>query len=132
MSDHDHDIKSHIRTYMIIGAALFIGTILTVAVSYVDFGSHAINVAVGLIIATVKASLVALFFMHLIDDKTAIYLLLSCAFFFFVGLMGLTIWADQNPPNKTRNLQHDPMVEVTNDSQHPSTAPDSHSEPAHH
>lgn len=109
-ADHDHDIKSHIRTYMIIGAALFLGTVLTVAVSYVDFGSHSMNIAIGLIIATVKASLVALFFMHLINEKTAIYLLIGCAFFFFVGLMGLTIWADKNPPAKTINLQHEEKV----------------------
>jgi caa(3)-type oxidase subunit IV len=117
-ADHDHDIKSHIRTYLIIGAALFVGTILTVAVSYVDFGSHAINVAVGLLIATVKASLVALFFMHLISEKTAIYLLIGSAFFFFVGLMGLTIWADKNPPNRTQNLQLEQKVAVTEGHSH--------------
>lgn len=112
-ADHDHDIKSHIRTYMIIGGALVIGTILTVAVSYVDFGSHAMNVGIGLLIATVKASLVALFFMHLISEKQAIYLFLASAFFFFAGLMGLTLWANADPPKRTQDLQaiHKVVVE---------------------
>lgn len=104
-ADHDHDIKSHVRTYMMIGGALVIGTIITVAVSYVDFGSHTMNIAVGLLIATVKASLVALFFMHLISEKTAIYLFLASSFFFFAGMMGLILWNNYDPPNQTIDLQ---------------------------
>lgn len=48
-------------------AALMVLTVLTVAVSYFDFG--AVNLFVALGVATIKATLVALFFMHLRYDK---------------------------------------------------------------
>jgi cytochrome c oxidase subunit 4 len=47
--------------------ALIALTLLTVAASYVDFGE--MNLVVALAIAVVKASLVVLFFMHLVWDK---------------------------------------------------------------
>ena len=53
------------KMYLAVFFALMIGTILTVYVALnVDLGRPG-NIAVGLLIAAVKASLVALFFMHL-------------------------------------------------------------------
>jgi caa(3)-type oxidase subunit IV len=59
MSSEDHS-----KTYLNVLAALAVGTALTVAVSLKDFG-HWGNITVGLLIATIKASLVVMFFMHL-------------------------------------------------------------------
>lgn len=59
MSSEDHS-----KTYLNVLAALAVGTALTVAVSLKDFG-HWGNIAIGLLIATIKASLVVMFFMHL-------------------------------------------------------------------
>ncbi len=56
--------EDHSKTYVNVLAALAVGTALTVAASHVHFG-HWGNVAVGLLIATVKASLVVMFFMHM-------------------------------------------------------------------
>ena len=53
----------------------------------------AVNVAVALFIATVKAFLVAGYFMHLISEKKMIYGILVATVFFFAGLMFLTVWA---------------------------------------
>lgn len=55
------------RTYFFILLALLALTVVTVSVSYVDFGN--MNTVVALIIASIKASLVALFFMHLRHEK---------------------------------------------------------------
>ncbi|MGJ5819285.1 cytochrome C oxidase subunit IV family protein [Paludibaculum fermentans] len=55
------------KTYGAVLLGLLVLTIITVQASYVDFGS--MNTVVALIIATIKASLVALFFMHLRHDK---------------------------------------------------------------
>jgi len=101
MSDHSTDISKHIRGYMIVGGTLLIGTILTVLASYVDLGHHW-NIVLALIIATVKASLVALFFMHLISERQMIYVVLAFTAIFLVGLMFLTIgsYADF-PPHTT-------------------------------
>ena len=60
--------------------ALLALTALTVAVSYVDFGALNLLVAIG--VATVKASLVALYFMHLRYDSpfNAVVFLIGVAF----------------------------------------------------
>jgi cytochrome c oxidase subunit 4 len=103
MSDHSGDISKHIRGYMIVGGTLLIGTILTVLASYVDLG-HNWNIVLALIIATVKASLVGLFFMHLISERQMIYIVLAFTAFFLTGLMFLTIgsFGDFPPMTTTR------------------------------
>ena len=99
MSDHS-DVAKHVRGYLIIGATLIIGTVLTVLASYIDLGHHW-NVVLALVIATAKASLVALFFMHLISEKQMIYTVLAFTAFFFVGLMFITIAAYNDFPALT-------------------------------
>ena len=100
MSDHSEDISKHVRGYLIIGGTLIIGTVLTVLASQIDLG-HSMNIVLALIIATVKASLVALYFMHLISEKQLIYTVLAFTAFFFVGLMFLTLGAYADPPATT-------------------------------
>jgi cytochrome c oxidase subunit IV len=104
MSDHSspEQLKKDIRVYMFVFGALLVGTILTVWVSYIDLGRIWVNIAVALLIATVKASLVAGFFMHLISEKKAIYATLATTAFFFVALMALTLWSMHDFPNFTR------------------------------
>ena len=89
MSD-SHDIQKHIKVYYAVFAALAILTVVTVAVSYIHFGVLA-AVAVALAIAIVKGSLVALFFMHLSNERRWIYgtLVLTAVFFFAVLLLPL-------------------------------------------
>jgi cytochrome c oxidase subunit 4 len=99
MSDHS-DVSKHIRGYLIIGGTLILGTVLTVLASYIDLGHHW-NIVLALIIATVKASLVALFFMHLISEKQMIYTVLGFTAFFFLGLMFITIAAYNDFPALT-------------------------------
>jgi cytochrome c oxidase subunit IV len=58
-----HETGGTRRIYFTVYVALVILTIVTVLVSYVHLG--VMNVVVALLIASAKASLVALFFMHL-------------------------------------------------------------------
>jgi cytochrome c oxidase subunit 4 len=60
-------------------AALLVLTVVTVAVTYVDLGP--LNLVVALAIATVKATLVLLYFMHLRWDRpfNAVVLITSLA-----------------------------------------------------
>lgn len=70
MSSSAHSIKDHItpfRVYYGVAAALLVLTFLTVYVAGIDFGPW--NMVVAMIIAVVKASLVCLFFMHLLYDN---------------------------------------------------------------
>lgn len=64
--DHVPNITP-LRTYLLAWGALMVLTVITVAVSYVDFGAFDIVVALG--VAAMKAAVVALVFMHLWDDS---------------------------------------------------------------
>ena len=80
------EIKKSVRTYIVIFAALAALTVLTVAVSYLDVTTN-MAVGIALLIACVKGSLVAMFFMHLLDERKAIYWILILTVVFFVVLM---------------------------------------------
>jgi cytochrome c oxidase subunit IV len=64
------DISAY-KTYIKTFAALVALTVLTWQVSTIDLGMA--NVVVALAIASIKASLVALFFMHLKDEKVVVW-----------------------------------------------------------
>ncbi len=70
------EIDKHVRTYVMVFAALLVLTGVTVAVSYLHLEVHQ-AIAVALVIATFKASLVALFFMHLISERQVILWILA-------------------------------------------------------
>jgi cytochrome c oxidase subunit 4 len=103
MSDaHSHaDIKKHIRVYIVIFIALLIGTFVTVALYSIHFENFAVTVAIALLVAPIKASLVAGFFMHLISEKKAIYAMLAATIFFFASMMYLTVWSRDQMPRGT-------------------------------
>ena len=63
MGEHA-DVSKHVKLYLCVFAALAAGTVLTVAAAQLPV-SHTVGVAIALGIATVKASLVELIFMHL-------------------------------------------------------------------
>ena len=80
------DIRSHVRTYMLVFGTLMALTVITVAVSYLHL-PIAMAIVVALIVATVKGSLVALFFMHLISERKLVYYVLALTVIFFIFLM---------------------------------------------
>lgn len=83
-------ILQHSRPYFIVGGILFVFTVLTVAISYVHFGSHAANIAIGLAVASFKAACVAAIFMHLNHEKRLIYVVLFFTVIFAVACVYLT------------------------------------------
>lgn len=88
-SEADH-VREHVRVYLMVFAALGVLTIVTVAISYLDLRtSYAITIAV--IVASVKASLVAAYFMHLVSEEKVIYYLLLLCAAFFAALMFLPL-----------------------------------------
>jgi cytochrome c oxidase subunit 4 len=95
MSDHAVDIDRHVRTYITVFVALMVLTIVTVAVSYLDLPVAA-AVTVALVVATVKGSLVACYFMHLISEKKLIYAVLVLTAVFFVALLALPVFTHSN------------------------------------
>src|SRR3990170_1661792 len=90
-SDHAADIDKHVRVYIIVFVALMALTLVTVAVSYLDL-STPMAIALALFIATIKGSLVACYFMHLISEKKLIYAVLVITVIKFVVLLALPIF----------------------------------------
>ena len=101
MADSPEALQKSLRLYKLIGGVLFVGTVVTVMVAtipWLDFGDHgfdAIDMIIGLLIATVKATLVAAIFMHLNHEKSMIYWLFGFGLFFAAAmavLIGLAKW----------------------------------------
>jgi cytochrome c oxidase subunit 4 len=82
------DIKGHMGKYYVVFVALLCLTAVTVGVSYLKL-ERPMAITIALIIASVKAGLVASVFMHLIDEKKVIYavLLITALFFALVLLL---------------------------------------------
>ncbi len=97
MADSPEEIQKHMKAYTLVGAALLVFTVITVVVSWVDFGSTVVNVFIGLAIATFKAGLVAAIFMHLNHERPMIYRILVFTCFFAAGGMLLFILALKDP-----------------------------------
>lgn len=89
---HDSDGHAHVaipRVLVTTWLCLMVLTIVTVAVTYVDLGSA--NIWVALMIASVKASIVALYFMHLRYGHPFHALALGAAVLFVALFIGITI-----------------------------------------
>lgn len=89
--------KKHIQGYIVVFVALMALTVVTVAVSYLHFPIHT-AIIIALIIATIKGSLVACYFMHLISERKVIYAILIIAALFILGLPFLTMLAFHDVP----------------------------------
>ncbi len=87
---HDNSpeaIKKEVRRYLTVLAALAALTIITVAISHLHLQTWQ-AIALGLTVATIKGSLVAAFFMHLISERKLIFTVLAFTAFFF----GMLLW----------------------------------------
>ena len=90
MTHSPEEIRKQIRGYWIVGATLYVFTIITVLATRME-SSIPIAIATALIIASIKGTLVSLFFMHLISEKQMIYWALALTTVFFVVLMALPV-----------------------------------------
>ena len=95
--DHGHAAHDmHLGLYLGVGTFLLVATIVTVFLSYVDFGSRGRNIIIAMIVATVKVGFVGAVFMHLKGEKKTIWRPLFFTAFFVLGLFLLTYlhWSD--------------------------------------
>jgi cytochrome c oxidase subunit IV len=94
-SDHAADIDRHVKVYITVLVALMVLTIVTVAISRLEL-SVPVAVTVALIVATIKGSLVACYFMHLVSEKKLIYAVLLLTAAFFIALLALPVITHSN------------------------------------
>jgi len=78
-----------VRVYITIFAVLLIGTALTVVAAFVDFPWR-FNTIVALTIATIKATFVVLYFMHVRYSTRLIWVIFAAALFWMAILFALT------------------------------------------
>lgn len=88
MSEHSEHIVSP-AVYVIIFLALLIGTGLTVWAAFQNFGPFNIVIALG--IASMKATLVVLYFMHARYSPRRTQLVIVCAVFWLAIMLALTL-----------------------------------------
>jgi cytochrome c oxidase subunit 4 len=86
MSEHPSEHISSLGSALGIWLCLLAGTTLTVAAAFVDLGPF--NTVVALAIATIKATLVVLFYMHVkyTHEKLTGLVIVSAIFWLFILL----------------------------------------------
>ena len=77
------------RTYYGVFATLIVLTLVTVGASFLELGAW--HTTVGVLIGVVKATLVGLFFMHLLHSSKASWLAVLAGLFWLAILMVLTL-----------------------------------------
>jgi cytochrome c oxidase subunit 4 len=85
------EIRKEVRKYLIVFFVLACLTVVTVAISYLHLPPRE-AIAVALLIASMKAFLVAGYFMHLLSERKLIYAVLAITVFFF----SMLLWAPWN------------------------------------
>jgi caa(3)-type oxidase subunit IV len=97
MASSQEELDRLKKSYTAVGLALGVFTVVTVFTAHWwhPFGPVMgwRDVVLGLLIASVKSSLVALIFMHLNHERGLVYKILLFTFYFFLGLMALTLFA---------------------------------------
>lgn len=107
--DSPEEIRKHIKGYLVVGGSLYVFTVITVLIAYLQLPTGP-AIAIALLVATIKASLVALYFMHLIDEKRLIRWTLLLTAMFFVLCLALpsltTFEGVGSPTNQDRTEKH--------------------------
>ena len=85
---HAVDIDKHVRVYIMVFVSLMVLTVITVAISYLHLPVFW-AVTLALLVASIKGSLVACYFMHLISEKKLIYAVMGLTVAFFIVLLAL-------------------------------------------
>lgn len=110
MSAHGHDIQKEVRKYIIVFVALMILTLVTVVISRFHLPTgQAITLA--LVVATIKATLVAGFFMHLFSETVTINVLLVSVVSLFLCLLILPVGNAQDHLYGTQDTSKQYLIE---------------------
>jgi len=106
-------VSEHIaspKLYVGIFLALMVCTGATVFAAYQDLGQW--NIVVALAIATLKATLVVLFFMHAKYSPKRTQLVIVCAIFWLAIMLALTL-SDYETRHEVGRLNHPPAAART-------------------
>jgi cytochrome c oxidase subunit 4 len=96
-------VSEHIvspKVYILIFLSLMAGTAITVAAAFQNYGKF--NIVIALAIATIKATLVVLYFMHARYSPKRTQLVIVCSVFWLAILLALTLSDYDTRPQDTR------------------------------
>ena len=115
----EHSATEHVSlaTYLIVFAALMVLLIVTVAVAFLVHAGD-LNLIIALVIATIKAALVVLFFMH-VKYASRLTKIFVCAAFLWLAILFAFTFADY----LTRSWLPMSRGWVDRDTQRPAQAP---------
>jgi caa(3)-type oxidase subunit IV len=113
------DIRKHVRTYWMIGAALYVFTVITVAVNQVELAVP-FAITVALIVASIKGYMVASVFMHLNHEKKWVYWVLLMTVGGFLVLMTVPIFTLMD------TIGNEVVGEASTGAAHPGAKPGGH------
>jgi cytochrome c oxidase subunit IV len=90
-AEHSHaDLDRHLRAAYVVFGTLLVLTGVTVGVSYLHLPTHQ-AIALALVIALIKGSLVAAWFMHLVSERHLILAVLGLTAGLFLVLLLLPV-----------------------------------------
>jgi len=100
----DHGLAHTTPISLLVGvlAALMVLTVITVLVTSIDLGAQG-NLVVAMAIATVKAALVVMFFMHLVWDKKLHLILFLTSVLFLILFLSISV---------TDRSEYEPSIEM--------------------
>jgi len=93
-----------VRGYIVVFGALLALTLVTVAVANLALPVVP-TVVLGLTIATAKAALVVMFFMHLKSERPMVLWPLALTAFLFVFLLAFVLWSESDHIVMTTSFQ---------------------------
>ena len=88
---HTEPMPHHHVNYVMIFGILVVLTVVTVAIAFVRFQNELVNLLLAMLVASVKAACVALYFMHLKFEGKLIYLIIIVPLFLCVILVAALI-----------------------------------------
>jgi cytochrome c oxidase subunit IV len=86
--------------YIVIFASLMLGTAITIWAAFQNFGKF--NIVIALAIATIKAILVVLYFMHARYSPKRTQLVIVCSVFWLAIMLALTLADYDTRPREGR------------------------------
>jgi hypothetical protein len=98
---HPVDFNSYVRTCAMVLCVVIAASAMMIWISFLPHYGWPLKVTLILAVAVVNAFFVAGFLMHLLSEKKLVYTVLMFTVGFFIGLMGLTLWAMNDFPTGT-------------------------------
>lgn len=95
MAENIDAVKKEAKTYLIIFAALLVLTAVNVTMHYLKF-PLVTTVMTTLLVAALQATLALCHFMHLLNERKIIFLILGFTLIFVIGLLVLPAFENHN------------------------------------